>query len=155
MRFFNTTGPCNPTDHYMLPALSRLDASDLDRLIQQKSYFILYAPRQTGKTMAMLALACQLTNSGTHIGVMVSMEVGQAFPDDIGWAEDAILANWRRTIRFQLPKELYPPVVWKTDAPAGQRIGDFLAEWALDTTRPLVVLIDKIDALQDQVLITL
>lgn len=73
MRFFNTTGPCNPTDHYMLPATERLEAFDLDRLLAQKSYFVLHAPRQTGKTTAMLELARQLTVAGDYIAVLVSM----------------------------------------------------------------------------------
>ncbi len=36
---------------------------DLEELIQQRSYFVLHAPRQTGKTTAMLALA---TNHPSH-----------------------------------------------------------------------------------------
>ncbi len=154
MRFFNTTGPCNSTDHYMLPAIARLEVFNLERLIAQKSYFVLHAPRQTGKTTAMLELARQLTTAGSYIGVMVSMEVGAAFPHDIGLAEDAILGSWRQNIRFQLPQELHPPF-WKTEAPVGQRIGDFLAEWALVAPHPLVVLIDEIDALQDHGLISI
>jgi hypothetical protein len=43
MRFFNTTGPCNPTDHYMLPATARLDVLDIARLLRQKAYFLLNA----------------------------------------------------------------------------------------------------------------
>lgn len=138
----------------MLPATSRLEAFNLERLIAQKAYFILHAPRQTGKTTAMLELARQLTAAGNYIGVLVSMEVGAAFPQDIGLAEDAILGNWRQSIRFQLPPELHPPF-WKTDAPIGQRIGDFLAEWSLVAPRPLVVFIDEIDALQDHGLISI
>lgn len=109
MRFFNTTGPCNPTDHYMLPATARLEPFNLERLIAQKAYFILHAPRQTGKTTAMLEVARRLTAVGHYSGVLVSMEVGAAFPHDIGLAEDAILANWRQSIRFQLPPDLHPP----------------------------------------------
>lgn len=153
MRFFNTTGPCNVIDHYMLPATERLEELDIDRLLAQKSYFILYAPRQTGKTTAILELARQLTAAGNYIAIAVSMEVGAGFPNEIGMAEDAILSDWRQRIRFQLPKALHPPM-WKTDAPAGQRIGDFLAEWALDASLPLVIFMDEIDALQDQVLIS-
>ena len=153
MRFFNTTGPCNPTDHYMLPATARLEELNIDRLLAQKSYFILHAPRQTGKTTAILELARQVTAAGSYIGVVVSMETGAAFPNDIGMAEDAILGDWRRRIRFQLPKTLHPPV-WKTDAPPGQRLSEFLTEWALAAPLPLFILIDEIDALQDMVLIS-
>lgn len=153
MRFFNTTGPCNPTDHYMLPATERLEAFDLDRLLAQKSYFVLHAPRQTGKTTAMLELARQLTAAGAYIAVLVSMEIGAGFPGDVGAAEQAILGAWRRAIRFQLPEELHPNV-WQPSAPAGQRISEFLGEWAYQAPLPLVIFIDEIDALQDQVLIS-
>lgn len=153
MHFFNTTGPCNPTDHYMLPATARLEELNIERLLAQKSYFILHAPRQTGKTTAILELSRQVTAAGNYISVVVSMETGAAFPNDIGMAEDAILSDWRQRIRFQLPKTLHPPV-WKTDAPPGQRVGDFLAEWALAAPLPLFILIDEIDAVQDLVLIS-
>ena len=154
LRFFNTTGPCNPIDHYMLPATARLDVYDIERMLQQKAYFVLHAPRQTGKTTTMLELARQLTASGDYIGVLVSMEVGAAFPDNVDLAENAILDSWRQNIRFQLPAELHPPF-WKTDAPIGQRIGNYLAEWAMLAPRPLVIFLDEIDALYDQVLISI
>lgn len=154
MKWFNTAGPCNPIDHYMIPALARLDMDDMMRQIRQRAYFVLHAPRQTGKTTAMLELARQLTESREYISVMVSMELGAGFPDDAGMAEDAILGDWRASIRYQLPKELHP-TLWKTDAPAGQRISGFLEEWSLEASRPLVVLIDEIDALKDHVLISI
>ncbi|HEV7517822.1 MAG TPA: hypothetical protein VGR07_16100 [Thermoanaerobaculia bacterium] len=37
-RFFNTAGPCDPHDHYMLPPERRLP--ELRRLIDQKLYFV-------------------------------------------------------------------------------------------------------------------
>lgn len=154
MRFFNTTGPCNPTDHYMLPATERLEGMNVERLFAQKSYFVLHAPRQTGKTTAMFELARQVTERGYYTGVLVSMEVGAGFPDDVGMAEEAILGEWQQNIRFQLPKELQPPF-WKTNAPAGQRVSAFLSEWSLVAARPIVLFIDEIDALQDQVLISI
>ena len=35
MRFFNTSGPVNPAEHYALSPLDRLDRDEIDRLIQQ------------------------------------------------------------------------------------------------------------------------
>ena len=49
-RFFNTTGPCNPDDHYILPPEARLVRAQLDRYIESKLYWVLHAPRQSGKT---------------------------------------------------------------------------------------------------------
>ncbi|MEM7532783.1 MAG: ATP-binding protein [Chloroflexota bacterium] len=101
----------------------------------------------------MFELAHQLTASGDYIGMVVSVEVGAAFPDDIGAAEDAILDDWQDAIRYQLDQQFHPSQ-WKTNASVGRRVGSFLSGWALEASRPLVVLIDEIDALQDQVLIS-
>ena len=38
MRFFNTEGAVNCTDHYWLPSLSRLDLEDVLALIAQMLY---------------------------------------------------------------------------------------------------------------------
>ena len=109
VRFFNTAGPCNPVDHYMLPALARLEELQVERLIAQKAYFVLHAPRQTGKTTAMMALADQLTSTGQYIGVVFTMVDGVPFPQHVGKAEDAILDAWQERIIDQLTKDFHPP----------------------------------------------
>jgi hypothetical protein len=106
-----------------------------------------------GKTTAMLALAKQLTDSGKYTAVMLSVEVGAPFSQDIAGAEEAILAAWRRAISIRLPQELQPPA-WPS-LESGQRIGDALSLWAQASPRPLVIFIDEIDALQDQALISI
>ena len=135
----------------MLPPTLRLPG--LERLIAQRNYFVIHAPRQVGKTTAMLALAKQLTDSGQYTAVMVSVEVGAPFSQDIAGAEKAILAAWRRAISIRLPQELQPPA-WP-GLESGQRIGDALSLWAQASPRPLVIFIDEIDALQDQALISI
>lgn len=54
MRWFNTAGPCQPDIHYLLSSRDRLP--EVMQLIQQRGAFIIHAPRQTGKTTAMLTL---------------------------------------------------------------------------------------------------
>jgi hypothetical protein len=61
-RRFNTAGPCRPDLHYMIPAERRLP--EAPGLVEQGAYFVVHAPRQTGKTTALRALADQLTASG-------------------------------------------------------------------------------------------
>ncbi|WP_035081488.1 AAA family ATPase, partial [Aphanizomenon flos-aquae] len=152
-RWFNIAGPCKLEKHYTISATSRLP--DLSMLIEQESYFVLHAPRQTGKTTAMLALAQQLTATGRYAAVMVSVEVGSAFNHDPGAAELAILGTWYDNISIRLPKELQPPVKqWQQEEP-GNRIKAFLQGWAKASPRPLVILIDEIDSLQDQTLISI
>ncbi|MEH1777760.1 MAG: ATP-binding protein [Nostoc sp.] len=151
-RWFNIAGPCKADKHYTLSATSRLP--DLPVLIEQESYFVVHAPRQTGKTTAMLALAQQLTATGNYAAVLVSVEVGSAFNHDPGTAELAILGTWYDTISIRLPNELQPPVRQGQKEEPGRRIRAFLQAWAQSSPRPLVLLIDEIDSLQDQTLIS-
>jgi len=101
MRFFNTAGPCNPEDHYMLPATERLP--NVQTLIDQKAYFVIHGPQQSGKTTAMIELARLLTATGRYAAALASMEVGAA--------ELAILEDWQAATGWQLPAELRPPAV--------------------------------------------
>ena len=149
-RWFNIAGPCNPKKNYTLSTTSRLP--DLSMLIAQESYFVLHAPRQTGKTTAMLALAKQLTDTGNYAAVMVSAEVGSAFNHDPNAAELAILGIWRNTIEDSLPTELQPQT-WVYNVP-GQRIAENLRAWSRAINRPIVLFIDEIDSLQDETLIS-
>jgi hypothetical protein len=151
MRWFNTAGPCDPEVHYTIPSAGRLPS--VKRLIDQRGYFVIHAPRQTGKTTTMLTLAQQLTNGGQYCAILVSAEVGAAFPDDLAGAEEAILSRWRRASRYYLPPELQAPP--EAPGPPGEQIGAFLQDWAMVCPRPLVLLIDEADALQNTVLISL
>lgn len=148
-RWFNTAGPCKPDDHYMLPTLRRLPS--VHQVIDQQGYFVLHAPRQVGKTTSLVSLGRELTGAGKYAAVLVSMEVGQPFRE-VGAAELPILHSWRAAIEHNLPRELWPPP-WP-EAPPGERIGAALRVWARTCPRPLVVFLDEIDALRDDVLIS-
>jgi hypothetical protein len=66
VRRFNTAGPCLPKYHYMIPALGRLP--EVPDLVAQLGYFAVHAPRQTGKTTTLLALAEELTSTRERCG---------------------------------------------------------------------------------------
>lgn len=149
-RFFNTSGPNNPADHYTLSVLARLPG--IRKLIDQKLYFVLHAPRQVGKTTALLSLAQELTAEGRYAAVLLSMEQGASFSNDPGAADLAVLGSWRGSAEAWLPPELQPPP-WPDAAP-GDRIGTALRVWARASPRPLVVFLDEIDALQNDALIS-
>jgi predicted AAA+ superfamily ATPase len=69
-RWFHTAGPCQEDIHYILPPTGRLPT--LEQLITQRRYFVIHAPRQVGKTTAMMALEQQLTQSGQYTAAIVS-----------------------------------------------------------------------------------
>jgi hypothetical protein len=150
-RWFNTAGPCRLKRHYMLSPVTRLP--QVERLVDQESYFVIYAPRQIGKTTAIMGLAQQLTASGKYTAIALSVEVGAPFSQDIAGAEAAILSSWRDDIADYLPTELQPPP-WTPAAP-GQQIKAALRTWAQSSSLPLVILIDEIDSLQDLALISI
>lgn len=153
-RFFNTAGPCKADLHYMLSPLDRLPA--LQGLIEEQGYFVIHAPRQTGKTTAMMALAKQLTESGNYTAVVLSVETGAAFNHDPIGAQRHIVQDWWVMLQGILPPELQPPSLKDLRETLGVdiHIGNFLALWAGKSPRPLVVFIDEIDALSDETLIT-
>jgi hypothetical protein len=149
-RFFNTGGPCQADIHFVLPPLRRLP--EVRELIDRRSYFVLHAPRQSGKTTALYALAAQLTAEGRYAAAVVSAEEGATFGDDPGAAERAILGSFRTRICAQLPAELQP-APWLAAEP-GHRLAASLAAWAEACPRPIVLFIDEIDALRDNALLS-
>ena len=150
MRRFNVAGPCRPDEHYMVPPEARIPA--VRGLVDAGQYFVLHAPRQVGKTTALLALAQALTAEGRYAAVVLSCEVGQAAGDDYDKAEAAVLGAWRRQVIARLPDDLQPPP-WPDAAP-GSRIRTTLDVWVRACARPLVVFLDEIDALQGASLIS-
>jgi hypothetical protein len=149
-RRFNTAGSCRPDWHYMIPAEHRLP--EAPALVEQLGYLGVYAPRQTGKTTALRALAEQLTASGCYAALYFSCEVGEAAGDDFGEAQRAILANLRLSAGHSLPSELQPPTF--PEAPDSLLLGTALSAWASACPRPLVLFLDEIDALRGQSLIS-
>jgi len=150
-RWFNTAGPCRPDLHYMLPPSVRLPK--VKRLIEQQGYFVIHAPRQTGKTTTMMALAKELTASGEYCALMVSTEVAVPLGDDLAQAEQAMLESWWNAARLSLPEELHPPAI--PSGKAGNQIGLALGAWSEACPKPVVLFIDEIDALEDRVLISI
>ena len=82
-RFFNTAGPQKPEDNYTVDPLRRFDLGEITTLIHQKRYFVLHAPRQTGKTSCMLALRNYLNEQGDYICIYANVEGGQGSRNDI------------------------------------------------------------------------
>jgi hypothetical protein len=143
-KFFNTTGPCDPLDHYMIDPL--VHCRDLRRLIDQKSYFVIHAPRQSGKTTLLETLAQKLTAEGKYAALRVSCEMGQALGGDIDRVEKVLLHTLQSVAQMRLPLALRPNLPWP-DAPVGGRMYAALHSWAQYCPLPLVIFFDEIDAL--------
>ena len=148
-RFFNTAGPIKTDIHYHVPLLSRLDVDDLLLLIRQEKYFVLHAPRQTGKTSALFALRDQLNASGEFRCVYVNVEVGQSAREDVTAAMRAILGQMAPEAEYVLSDKTLGQICLYTFETFGphQALRETLARWAQSDPKPLVLMIDEIDAL--------
>ena len=155
MRFFNTAGPIIAEDHYHVPPLQRLDRDELLKLIDWKRYFVLHAPRQTGKTSALLALNDELNGSGKYRCLYCNVEVAQSAREDVAAAMRAILNTIARQARLHLndpfPDEARRGLLER--AGPHDALREVLALWAAADAKPLVLLIDEIDALVGDTLI--
>lgn len=152
MRWFNTAGPCLPEYHYMLPPEERLP--EARGLIDQIAYFVVHAPRQTGKTTTLRALAQALTAEGKYAALHFSCETGGPFGSDPVAAQQAILEEIRLAAQYDLGEALRPPAPWPVEAPAASLLRSSLAAWACACPRPLVLFFDEIDALRDESLLS-
>lgn len=134
----------------MVPALPRL--AEAPALIDKDAYFVVHAPRQTGKTTTLYWLARHLVSEGHYAAVYFSCETAKIAGDDVLMAEKILLQVIRTSAESQLPEDLRPPL-WPETA-EGDRLKDALRMWAMACKRPLVLFFDEIDALRGNSLIS-
>jgi hypothetical protein len=129
MRFFTTEGPVRVEDHYSIPPLQRWDLDDVLRLIAQKKYFLLHAPRQTGKTSCLLALAEYLNREGRYRAVYVNIEAAQAAREDVALAMTGIVQTIAAEALWQLQDVQAEPLAQRllADRAATVVLGQFLS----------------------------
>ncbi|TAE59535.1 MAG: ATP-binding protein, partial [Bacteroidetes bacterium] len=147
-RYFNTTGLCNPQDHYMVDPFRGLK-EDIYRLIEAKQYFLIHAPRQTGKTTFLHQLAHRINGEGKYICLVFSVESAgvRSFTEEMA-SERMVDALYSMRKRFLQP-EVYPP---QPEHPISLK--DYVQQWSESQTRPIVLLIDEVDSLWDDVLVS-
>ena len=149
LRFFNTTGPCDPCDHYMLPPEDRLVGAQLQRYISDKLYWVLHAPRQTGKTTFLKSWMREINSGDEAISCYVSVERCQGFVD-----VSKSMPNMSEAIRTYAKRENLPvPDMPETDP--GSMLDAILGTWAeLVAPKPLIVLFDEVDVLEGETMIS-
>lgn len=150
-KFFNTAGPIQPDIHYQVEPLSRFDLEEIEQLIYQRKYFILHAPRQTGKTSCLLALRDYLNARGEFIAVYANVEAGQAMRNQVDEVVKAtagtIAAEARLVLKSELPNDVLRKVVRDENTTGSNMLTTFLTAFCEALDRPLVLFIDEIDAL--------
>ena len=156
VRKFNTEGPVRADRHYHIPPLTRIDLDDVLGLIGDEKYFVLHAPRQTGKTSALLALRDLLNGGDDYRCVYANVEAGQAMRENVAEGMRTVLAQlaFRASVTLgdETLERLWPDLLERVGP--GQALHQALARWSMADARPLVLLIDEIDALVGDTLLS-
>jgi len=149
VRFFNTTGPCNPEDHYMLPPEERLIGAQLHRYIRDKLYWVLHAPRQTGKTTFLQSWAREINSGDEAVACYVSIERCQRLPEP-----ERCMPELCKAVQEYAGFSNLPVPELSTNAP-NSMLSDVLIHFSvLAAPKPLVLLFDETDALEGDAMIS-
>jgi type II secretory pathway predicted ATPase ExeA len=124
MRYFNTSGPNNPEEHYTLPRLELIKAG-IEK-VERSRYFTIWAPRQTGKSTYFRLLATALKAQG-YIVVHTNVE------GKIDSTEEVLCDYISKQIRVQLNIEFQSDNV------------NNLLEQLSDFSQKTVLIIDEIE----------
>lgn len=156
-KFFNTAGPIKPDLHYYVDTKTRWSFQSVLSLIQQEKYFILHAPRQTGKTSGIISLMHYLNDTEQYEAIYANIESAQAAREDVHTAMQSILASIADSHEFYTERSLLMDNWSKIfHQNAGQQaLKSLLSFWAKHTKKPVVLLLDEVDALIGDTLISL
>lgn len=156
MKFFNTAGPVNREQHYCLPPLERFDLDDVLHLIEQEKYFVLHAPRQTGKTSCLLALMKYLNAEGKYGCLYFNVEKAQSAREDVERGIKSIVGEIAsRARRYLNDRFLYERWITLVEQWGGDgALNEALTLWAEKNEKPLILLMDEIDSLVGDTLIS-
>jgi hypothetical protein len=157
-KFFNTAGPNQPDIHYTLLPKDRVNWPELASLIGARKYFILHAPRQTGKTSLLINLMHFINGQGQYRALYVNIEAAQAARNDVLMASAAMaqaLAGSARLYWKDFPQaEQLALDILQRPANA-EAVRQVLQTWSEHSSKPIIVFLDEVDALVGDTLISL
>jgi hypothetical protein len=133
----------------MLPPADRLVDAQLDRYIRDNLYWVLHAPRQTGKTTFLQNWAREINSGDEAVACYVTIERCQGLPEPERCMPDLGKAIQEYAFFSDLP---VPEL--RTNAP-NSIVSDILMHFsALVAPKALVMLFDEVDALKGDAMIS-
>ncbi len=148
-KHFNTAGPSKAELHYLIEPLSRVDLAALRSLIAQQRYFVLHAPRQTGKTTCLQALQVALNSETEYTAVYANIEAAQAARSNVADAMGAIVS-----VLSEKFEELGIHCDALVEAPF-DALRRLLRKACAQSAKPVVLFLDEVDSLVGDTLISL
>jgi hypothetical protein len=129
MRYFNTSGPNNPKQHYTIERTDLIGKGH--QLVQQERYFTIWAPRQTGKSTYFRQLAVFLQSEGYKVA-----------HTNLESLRNAPLSTFLEILASDLDRQ------WGTSLPQTDIAGLFHAIELLNEEK-LVLIIDEVEGVNE------
>jgi hypothetical protein len=137
----------------MLDAIARLP--EARKLAENKLYFVVHAPRQSGKTTLLQSLTDEINAEGKFYALYCSLEALQGVSDAVegvnGISAVLRLSVLRATFTVPAFSAAWPDSV---PASASTRVGETLMRMCSALDKPLILFFDEADCLSGQVLIS-
>jgi len=154
MRIFNTEGPIDPAKHYFVP--HRLDEIQMNQLIDLQKYFILHAPRQSGKTTAITMFTKQLNDQGKYKALYFNIEPAQAMRSNVIEGMKIILdvIYDAGKLFMENDEQLFKIIDKNLKKISGNSLASVLQQWSTHSDKPILLFIDEIDSLVGDTLIS-
>ncbi len=149
MKKFNTTGLCNPAQHYMVDISKRV--LDIVKMVEEGKYFTINRARQYGKTTTLNELRKKLNDKYSVISLDFQGIGADGFRD-----EAAFVAAFCRLIlrEERFGTEIPPKIAGKLEDFVSRKqnkarlteLFDLFIEWFDCSDRALVLMIDEVDS---------
>jgi hypothetical protein len=135
--------------HYMLPPADRLIGASLDRYIRDQLYWVLHAPRQTGKTTFLQSWMREINSGSAAIACYVSVERCQGIADPERAMRPICDAIRDYASDFGVP---VPPL---PEGASESMLASIIKSWSvLCCPKSLVLLFDEVDVLEGPTMIS-
>ncbi len=149
-KYFNVAGPCVAADHYMVPTERR--CARFRELVRQKSFFVVHAPRQTGKTTLIQDVVRQINEEGKLLAIYCSVETAQGV-DDTKQSMPIILSSLREAIRYNAFAD-EKTFGTEQDPPPEMALKIAITQYCARIKKPLVIMFDEVDCLSNNTLLS-
>lgn len=151
--------PIIPKDNYYIP--QRLNWGRLNQLLDNKYYFLVHAPRQSGKTTAILEYVKYLNQNSKFTALYLTTEPAHTAKNDIERVVYWLLFQFKIEIGDQLGKarqkkalDFLYSILEKSPVPESA-LYSFLHFWSHENSHPLAIFFDEIDGLVENSLVSL
>lgn len=147
-KFFNITGSCNHSMHYMVNLDSKL--AEIKKMIDRGEYFTINRGRQHGKTTTLQALAEYLKSDYIALDMDFQFMSHSNFESERAFVRAFARELWKiKDFRAYMSEEIQEQVKELKKIGSEFSMGDLFgvfSEWCDEAEKPIVLMIDEVDS---------